>query len=192
MSHCPKTWRHKRAFTMVETVFAILLVGGALTISLNATASMHATQKKESDRIRGQLLAINLLTEIMAQPYQEKSGAPAFGLETGEAGSTRMLFDDVDDYMAYSESEPTMKDGAAISGCSGWKRMVTITRANPANLNAIALSDTGVKRITVTIKVATRTIASVGAIKSGAMPPAGEARLVKNIVDYLTGNNLLN
>jgi MSHA pilin protein MshD len=177
---------------MVETAFALLLVGGALTVSLNATACMHATQKKESDRIRGQLLAINLLTEIMAQPYQERSGTPAFGLETGESGATRALFDDVDDYKAYSESPPTAKDGTVVDGFSGWTRSVTIVRADPANLNTISFSETGVKKITVTVKAGTRTLASVAAVRSGAMAPAGESHLLKDVVDYLTGGGLLN
>src|SRR5258706_4447520 len=150
----------KRAFSMVETAFALLLVGGALTLSLNATASMHATQKKESDRIRGQLLAINLLAEIMAQAYQERSGTPTFGLEAGESGPTRALFDDVDDYKAYSESLPAAKDGTVINGCSGWTRSVTISRADPANFNAIAPSENGVHKITGTVQIGTRTLPS--------------------------------
>lgn len=177
---------------MVETAFALLLVGGAIAVSLNATASMHTAQKVENDRIRGQLLAINLLTEIMAQPYQERSGTPTFGLEAGESGTTRAAFDDVDDYKAYQETSIAAKDGSAVNGCSGWTRTVTITRTDPSNFSLLAMSDLGVKKITVTVKARTRTLASVAAIKSGAMPPAGEAHQIQNVSDYMKSKGTLN
>jgi MSHA pilin protein MshD len=99
----------------------------------------------------GPSLASQLMTEILASDYIDTGDTPVFGLETGETGSSRALFDDVDDYHGWSESPVEDKDGAAISGLSGWTRAVTVQWVDPSNVATVAGAESGLKRITVTV-----------------------------------------
>lgn len=164
--------RVRRAFSMAETVFSVLLVGGLLVASLQTLGASASAQRGMADHGRGQKLAMDLMAEILRTHYEDPDGSPAFGLETGESAANRAAFDDVDDYRNYSESPCAYKNGTAISKFSGWSRMAAIERVSSGDLLQTSVIETGVKRITVTALRNNVTAATLTAVVTKERPRA--------------------
>ena len=159
-----------RAFSLVEVTVSIAIVGVMLVASLHTVGMAKRTQRIMGDQGRGQLLAQQLMSEILTQLYADAvTGFGSFGLEEGEAATgDRSLFDDVDDYDGWSASPPQHQDGTEISELRGWTRSVSVTWVNSLNLSQICGNDTGVKRITVTVRRGDQVVASLVALRTAA------------------------
>src|SRR5262249_5681423 len=102
-------------------------------------------------KVQGQQLSIDLMNEILRQSYQDPNAStPLFGPEAGETTGNRSLFNDVDDYVNWSETPPADKNGNTIGGLSSWTRSVTVQWVDPTTLSSSSSSATGLKLITVT------------------------------------------
>jgi type II secretory pathway pseudopilin PulG len=139
------------AFTLVEAVIATLLVSGLLVVSMNTLGSSAAAQRQMVTGRRAELLAQDLLAEVMRQEYEDPAGVVLFGREPDELGTNRSAFDDVDDYHMWAASPPQHRDGTVMADLAGWMRVVMVKRVLPDSLGAEAGSETGVKRITVIV-----------------------------------------
>jgi hypothetical protein len=136
---------------MVEAVFCVVLVGGLVVVSLDTLGASKIAQRTLGDRTRGSLLASALMSEILNQSYVDPNQSPIWGLELGENSLQRSTFDDVDDYDGWSASPPQNRDGTTIPGLTGWRQSVNITPVDPETLSPTGFTDTGVRRVTVTI-----------------------------------------
>ena len=175
----------RRAFGMVESIFSIVLVGGVVVVALNTAGATFTSRRLAADRIRAQLLAGELMSEILAQDYEDPDSTVVFGPESGESTTSRAAFDDVDDYRNLVDTPPKFKSGLELSGFSDWSRTAAVVRVNTVNPNNIALSESGMKKITVAVKYHGTTIASIAALKSGAMPAAGKSKQLEETVEYV-------
>lgn len=185
MNGCLRISR-RTGFGFVETVFSILLVGGVLVAALNSVGAATTGRNHAESRARGQLLAESLMAEILAQAYQDESMLGTMGLESGEADVNRMKFDDVDDYRNYTDSPPSLRDGTLIEGFSHWTRTVSVVRADATSLNSIAMTDSGLKRIRITVKCNKVTVASLVGFKTSTDPIAGRSRnLLIEVLDLV-------
>jgi len=158
-------------FSMVEAVFCVVLVGGLVVVSLDTLGASKTAQKNLGDRALGQLLASSLMSEILNQSYEDPNQTPIAGLELTENALLRTTYDDVDDYTNWTASPPQNRDGTTIPEMTDWQESVKIDVVDPANLNTRMLLDTGVKRITVTIKRNGDVIATLVGIKTGTPNP---------------------
>jgi len=156
---------------MVEAVFCVVLVGGLVVVSLDTLGASKTAQKNLGDRALGQLLASSLMSEILNQSYEDPNQTPIAGLELTENALLRTTYDDVDDYTNWSASPPQNRDGTTIPEMTDWQESVKIDVVDPADLNTTMLLDTGVKRITVTIKRNGDVIATLVGIKTGTPNP---------------------
>jgi len=93
---------------------------------------------------------------------------PLFGREVNELLSSKANYDDVDDFNGWSESPPQDRDGTVMSGLSGWQRSVVVDWVVAADPTQVSLSETGAKRVTVTVKHKGITIATRVAIRTNA------------------------
>ena len=161
-----------RAFSMVETVVSIMIVGGLLVVSMNVAGAAAVGQHKTGNRGKGMLLAEALMDEILRGDYEDPDqAAGSFGVESIDAGDgSRALWNDVDDYDGWSKSPPEAKTGVVMTNMSGWERTVVVDWVNATNLIGISGTNTGVKRITVTVKLNGLTVAELVAIRAGAPP----------------------
>lgn len=157
-----------RAFSLAETLMSIVLVGGLLVVALNLVGDATVGQQKMGDRGRGQLLAQDLMAEILQQPYDEPVDAPVFGREPSESGGSRTDYDDVDDYHGWNASPPQRKDGTQIPDRIGWRRTVIVEYVDPNGLTVVVGGDYGVKRITVVVRHNDVPAASMVAIRTAA------------------------
>jgi hypothetical protein len=127
-------------------------VGVLLVAAMRATAGSGLVQAKAAERVKGRFLADGLVADLAALTYQDTSGMPAFGHEAGEPASSKTAWNDIDDFNGWNESPPQDADGVVMSGMTGWQRAVTIERVNPADPSLVVGSESGAKRVTVTVK----------------------------------------
>ncbi len=144
-------WRQP-AFSLAETAVSILLVGGVVVVALNTVGASVSGREFTRSRGRGDLLAHHLMSEILRQSYQEPDDTPTMGRETGEGGGVRSTYDDVDDYDGWAASPPEDKDGITLSDLAEWERSVAVQFVDPSSLSTVRATETGVKRITVTVR----------------------------------------
>ena len=141
----------RAGYTLIEVVISTLIVGGVLVGALNVLGGSVQTRRLSAARIAEPGLGMQLMAEILAQPYEDvDEPAGPIGLETGESNVTRADFDDIDDYNLWSSTSPEYRDGSTISGLTGWTRAVTVKFYDPAT-GATTTADTGVKLIAVTL-----------------------------------------
>ena len=158
------------AFTLVEAIVSIVIVGVMLVAALNTVAASQTTQRKMSDRNRAMLLAQDLMSEILRQPYEDPDYAPgSFGLGADEVGDgSRALWEDVDDYDGWKASPPQQKDGTLLAGFDGWTRGVVVNWVQGNDITAVSGVDTGVKRIVVTVTRDNLPLATLEALRTNA------------------------
>jgi type II secretory pathway pseudopilin PulG len=143
----------RTGFSLAESLVSVTLAGILMVTSLQSMVTAKRRELNTTEQLSGQQLACALLSEILLQDYKEPqtSVAPVFGLETGESTGNRSLFDDVDDYIGWTESPPVERSGNVIPGFSGWTRTVTVERANADTLAPTTLTNSGLKKMTVTV-----------------------------------------
>jgi len=147
-------------------VIAVMLVA-----AVHAVGGSAATRARVTKRVVGPYLADGLMAEILAQSYQDPT-SPVFGPEVsgGESAVSRATWDDVDDYNGWVESPPQDKDGTVIAGMTGWERSVAVVWVNPADLTQVSATESGVKRITVTVRYNGVTVATRVAVRTSVLP----------------------
>ena len=140
------------AFSLAETAISILLVGGLVVVALNTVGASVSGRQFNRNRGSGDLLAHHLMSEILRQSYEEPVDTVTMGREAGEGGGSRAAYDDVDDYHGWVSSPPEEKDGTVRTDLTGWERSVAVEFVDPDSLSTVRATDTGVKRITVTVR----------------------------------------
>ena len=77
--------------------------------------------------------------------------ASTWGPEAGEI--SRATFNDIDDYDAWSENPVSDASGVALTGYTGWKRTVVVSKINPNSYTATSsnASDKGLREVAVTV-----------------------------------------
>jgi prepilin-type N-terminal cleavage/methylation domain-containing protein len=157
-----------RAFTLVEVVVSVVIVGVLLAASLQAVGLARTTQYRTGEHARGSELARALMAEITQKAYIDPGALPVFGPESGQ---TRATYDDVDDYSGFAESPPATKDGTRLSLPRGgvWRWAATVKWLDPQTLAvASPQAETGAKQITVIVQHNGTTVATLTAVRTKA------------------------
>jgi hypothetical protein len=158
----------RSAFSLAETLMCMLLVGTVLVASLYTVGDATIARQATGDRGVGQLLAQDLISEILRLPYQDPDQTPIMGAEGGESTGNRSSFDDIDDFHMWTQTPPVYIDGCQVGdlNCDGmiqpelgeydlsdWTRTAKVERVAAGQLTASgdAGSETGIKRITVDV-----------------------------------------
>ena len=137
---------------MVETVMSVLLVGVLMVAAMNTLGASATAKFKNAKRNQAVLMAEDLMAEILRQNYEEPDDPVQFGRELLESGGNRVDWDDVDDYDNWDSSPPEYKDGTAIPDLDSWERKGQVKWVNPINLASVSGSETGVKRMVVSVE----------------------------------------
>ena len=144
--------RSRRGYALLEVSVSTLLVGVLLVAALRTAGASISGQFKNAQRARAQHLAQDLMAEVLQKAYIEAGGSAVLGPETGEiSGTSRLAFDDVDDFHGLTDEPPVAFDGTAIAGGAGWKRTLAVAFVQPNDLKASAASDQGVKQVTIIV-----------------------------------------
>jgi type II secretory pathway pseudopilin PulG len=154
------------AFTLVETLVSILVVGTLLITAVNLVGTSRVGQSNVRDRRLGALLAQALMAEILQTAYADPDETPVFGPEPTEGTSTRADWDDVDDYHGWSAMPPVDRDGTPVPDRADWQRTVTVDYVGPNDLLTAVGGDQGVKRILVEVTRNDMVLGSLTAIRT--------------------------
>ena len=151
MNHATRHSRSCRAFTMIEASVSVAIVGILLVVALNTVGASTANQFRSAQNATADQLAQGLLDDILQLPFEEPKSTPLFGRESGESAFSKTNYDDVDDFIGWSESPPQDRASTPMAELTGWTRSVIVEWVLTAAPTTISLSDTGLKRITVTV-----------------------------------------
>ncbi len=162
--------RHAAGFTLVETAIATVLVGGLLVVAMNMVGASRLTQSRYADRELASVLAQDLMTQILAQPYHDPDGTTGFGVAAGESIALRINLDDSDDFDGYTESPPTDDQGNVLPGLERFTRSVEVDYVRLDSPATISNSDTGVKRMVVTVSLGERQLTHLTAWQTADWP----------------------
>ena len=166
----------RRAFSMIETVLSIVLVGGLFIAALTTAGSTAAARRFQTNRNEGLLLAQDLMAEILQQAYEEPSGSVSIlgidltnllGLDSGEllSNGNRSNYDDVDDYNGWSGA-PQTKQGTPIAWASAYSISVTVVPVQLSKPKLTSTIETGLKRIIVVVTRNNKEVARLSAYRS--------------------------
>jgi len=184
-SHPPRRSR-RGAVSLAEVLVSMLIVSGLLVSALNTLGGANAARMQNVDRMRGHMLAEQLMTEIIMQPYEDPDTTPTFGLEANENTMPRTSYDDVDDYRGYNATSTQRKDGTPVLGFTGWTRKVAVDWVDPANPDVVSAVATDVKRITVSALKGDRVIATTVALRTAGPPEPNTAVAILMVVSDTT------
>jgi prepilin-type N-terminal cleavage/methylation domain-containing protein len=159
--------RGHAGFTLVEAMMSMLIVSILLVAAMRATGGSGLVQYRSAERTTARLLADGLMNNILALKYEEPTSSPAFGPEGGESTISKVGWDDVDDFNGWTESPPQDADGNVMTDLAGWDRTVLVERLTATtNPWQTVGTETGVKRITVTVHHNGRVAATRVAIRT--------------------------
>jgi MSHA pilin protein MshD len=167
ITHAART-SPRRAFTLVEAAVSCIIIAVMLSAALATSGAARAREQKAIDRQRGLFLAQSLMSEILDKVYVDPGALPLFGPEAAEVGHARSTFNDVDDFDHLNDSPPKDSAGAAILGYTRWARTVSVQWVTPGNLNTASLTETNLKKITVTVTKNGVPVVELNALRSKA------------------------
>ena len=160
-AHRMKQRRRQRGVSLIEAVLSLLLISGVFVAAVNSVASARASHMLAADHIAGTLLAEQLMQEILDKAYMEE-GTVVIGTDGGENSGKRCdRFDDVDDYNGWSASPPIDVNGNVIPGYASYTRSVAVVWGDAWDRDSTSLTDSGVKRIVVTVSLNGKAVAQV-------------------------------
>ncbi len=137
-----------RGFTLVEAIASIVLVGVLLIAALSAAGASASMRQNASSRDFAAMLAADLAEEIDLKGYGGTTG----GTITGAIlAGTRATFTTIDDYNGLEERPPVTGAGVTIDGAANYSRQTAVQRVTLADPTAATTTETGVKRITITV-----------------------------------------
>ncbi|HWE97501.1 MAG TPA: type II secretion system protein [Tepidisphaeraceae bacterium] len=171
-SHLRSISRTGRGFTLVEATIALLVVSVMMVAAMSVAGQSARSRTVQQEQVRGEALARQLLSEIMQMPYQQAGvTTTVLGPETGE---TRSTYNDVDDFNGWSESPPQYASGTAIPGFTGWKRAAKVEWLSVTGTTsptvATSATETGLKRITVTVTAPSGKVTTLVGLRSQYSP----------------------
>lgn len=143
-------------------MFSIVVLSTMLLASLGSVAAVAKSRLSQKESVQGLALARQLISEITQTRYKDLVD-PVFGIEAGELRST---YDDVDDYNGLSETSAAYASGTLIAGANGWKRTVAVNWVSTTDPSQTSGSDTGLKRIRVTVTSPAGRVTTVDALRS--------------------------
>lgn len=170
MKHATRTGRSLglAAFTLVEAMLASLIVAVLLVAVLQTVGATGLARYKAGERATARFLADALVADITSLAYRDPGSSPVFGLEAGETAASKVNYNDVDDYNGWSESPPLDRCGNVLPGLDGWRRSVAVAWVNANDVTQTSATETGAKRITVTVAHNGVAVATRVAIRTNA------------------------
>jgi len=156
-----------RGMTLIETVVSVAVVSVLLAGALNTTGQAAVARRLTSERRLAEKLCSELMAEALARPYLDPdTGINGNGPAGDEASTTtRVAFDDVDDFHGWKASPPLTRDGKVIAGTTGLTREISVTKSNKSTGTDLFSYAGEVKLVVVTVSRGDRQLARVSAVR---------------------------
>ena len=154
------------AFTLIEALFAVLLIGVAIVSLLGANIALTNANSAGADLSTAEFLIeqIRELTTLLPV-VDPQTATTTFGPEAGE--TTLANYDDVDDFNGASFSPPVNNLGQAINQLSRFTQLVTVENVSAGNFQqTVAAHSSDFVRVTVQVSANSEEIASASWIRA--------------------------
>ena len=157
--------KYHRGFSLIEVLFAVLLVGLAIAslMAANGTftkANGAGTDQSTAEFLVGQIRELTMLLPIV-DPETEIT---TFGPETGETLAT---YDDLDDFDGASFSPPINADRTTLSQFPAFSQQVKVENVSASNFEqVVADHSSNFVRVTVSVYLNSREISSASWLRA--------------------------
>lgn len=158
--------------TLIEVALSTAIIAGLLVSAIYTVTAVKSGGVWMGEFERGRVLAQELLAEIQELPYTDPSQVAApLGVDADDPVSGhRSSFDDIDDFTGLIEAPPRTRGGLLLSKHSGWKRCVQVEWVDASDLETAVGSESGVKRIRVTVSRGARPIVTLTTVRTAGLP----------------------
>jgi len=145
--------KYNGGFSLIEALFAIILVGLAVASLLAANSAFTKANGAGTDLSTAEFLVeqIRELTALLpvVEPGTAESGVDVFGPESGE---TLASYDDLNDFDGVSYSPPIDAERNSLADLAAFSQQVTVENVNASNFEQV-VADHGSSFVRVTVKV---------------------------------------
>jgi len=151
--------KYHSGFSLIEVLFAVLLVGLAIASLMAANSAFTKANGAGTDRstaefLIGQIRELTMLLPVI-DPQTELS---TFGPETGETLAT---YDDLDDFNGLTFSPPISVDRSSLNEFSAFSQQVAVENVSATNFEqVVANHSSSFVRVTVNVYLNSRIISS--------------------------------
>lgn len=152
--------------TLIECVGASIILAVIAVAAVRTSAGAAAAQTLSSQRATAILLAESLLGEIERRAYIDPSNPTALGPDASESAGDKKSFDDVDDFVGWTESPPQDSTGNEIDGMQGWTRTVAVGWSDFGPLTPDQSGNTGLKVVTVSVYFGSKLVAELQSLRA--------------------------
>jgi len=146
-------WSTRKGISMAETIVSTMIVGFVLVGTLQVVGPVVQSTRVHANKLIAANLANELSEEISTRQFTDPDvDAPdPLGADDGERPKDRASFDDIDDYNAWAASPPISLGNGKINALAGWTRSVKVAHVELSDATTESKTNTGLKRITVTV-----------------------------------------
>jgi len=162
----PTTKRHfnRVAFSLIEVLIAIILIGLAITALLASSSSFTIANGAGTDLSTAEFL-IEQIRELTAllPVVDPQTGTTVFGPEETDLA----YYDDLDDFDGVSFSPPIDALRNILNDFAAFSQHVNVENINPGNFEqVVADHSTSFVRVTVTVLLNTKEISSMSWVRA--------------------------
>jgi len=151
--------------TLIEVVLAMVVLGMLLGSVAQGVSLSIRMQRSTAERVRGELLATDLLELIIVLPYSDPDTGTDIGPDAMELPGDRTTFDDIDDFDGWHESPPQDAGGVVREDLVGWARTVAVEWVTLGATDSAQVVETGVKKVTVTVSYLDKKVATIDRLR---------------------------
>ncbi|MCA9060471.1 MAG: hypothetical protein KDA85_18300 [Planctomycetaceae bacterium] len=181
-SQCARTNRNpptrspgRAGLTLIESAVSVVLVGLLIIGAMQTLGMALKTRHAGRQRMQASFLAEQLLDEVSRQPWLDPDGTTVAGHLGRESDDplnpeSRSQLDDMDDLHQWMESPCRDASGTVLPGTDGLQRTVTVENISGTVTNGVTAvtAETGLRRITVTVRIAGESAATASVLVSRA------------------------
>jgi prepilin-type N-terminal cleavage/methylation domain-containing protein len=140
----------KQAFTLVEILVAIVLIGIALVTIMTSNVSFSIANNYGTDLTTAEFLVEQIKEMTTMLPVSEPNVLlPSFGVETGETLAT---YDDLDDFDGLNFSPPIDSQRQALTAYPAFEQQITVQNVSASDYSLV-VSDNTTDFVRVTVLV---------------------------------------
>lgn len=157
--------KYKSGFTLIEVLFAVLLVGLAIASLLSANATFTSANGAGADLSTAEFIIAQIRELTMLLPVIDPETEYAtFGPEAGE---TLANYDDLDDFNGATYSPPINAERTAMSEFSAYSQKIAVQNVNASNFEqVVANHSSNFVRVTVQVYLNSKLISSANWLRA--------------------------